>query len=406
MMMKRFCIVLLTLLLLWSTAVPLFAQEEPQPTGPVSGQITNLTPGGTIPAGLELMLHAWDRDFNEKLMIEGQATATGTFQFDDVLLNSDWLYAVMLTVDDVLYFSEPTSLPAGAPTLNLDVPIYDKTSSTAAVQVARQHVFFDAAQDGLLVGEIYILSNLGDRTVAGNNGEDTLLSPLQFNLPEAAQNVTFEGDEDGRYLLTPGGFVDTAPLRPGEGTGQVVVRYVLPYEDGMNYTLAPNWPNNGVNFLVPEGVGITLTGDGLTAEETRDMGDGRLVAVYNYGGIQPGETLSLTLKGELAVTAASPTVEIIEAPESAPISKNWAIGGMIAGLLLIGTAVWWYLRSGTEDEEEALMEPDSSFDELVLQIAQLDAAREQGNLDETMYWQQRDNLRQQAQAILAQAEAG
>ena len=406
MMMKRFCIVLLTLLLLWSTAVPLFAQEEPQPTGPVSGQITNLTPGGTVPAGLELMLHAWDRDFNEKLMLEGQSTTTGTFQFDDVLLNPDWLYAVMLTVDYVLYFSEPASLPHWATTLNLDVPIYDNTSITAAVQVTRQHVFFDAAQDGLLVGEIYILSNLGDRTIAGSNGEDTLLSPLQFNLPEAAQNVTFEGNENGRYLLTPGGFVDTSPLRPGEGSGQVVVRYVLPYEAGMGYTVAPNWPTNGINFLVPEGIGITLAGDGLSAEETRDMGDGRLVAIYNYGAIQPGESLSLTLTGELALAAAAPVTEMIEAPEPTLIGKNWAVAGMVLGLLLVGTAVWWYLRSGTEDEEAAVTEPDGSFDDLVLQIAQLDAAHEQGNLDETMYWQQRNDLRQQAQAILAQAEAG
>ncbi len=404
--MKRLNILLIVLVWLGLAAVPLLAQDESLPTGVISGQITNMTPEGVVPAGLDLMLHAWDRDFNEKLMLEGQSTAEGTFQFDDVLLNQDWFYAVMLTVDNVLYFSDPTPLAAEASTLNLQVPIYDKTTSTAAVQVERQHIFFDAAQGGLLVGEIYILSNLGDRTIAGSNGEDTLLSPLQFALPAAAANVTFEGDENGRYLRTPDGFVDTSPMRPGEGTGQVVVRYVLLYEDGMTYTLAPNWPTNGINFLVPEGIGIALAGDGLSVEETRDMGDGRQVAIYNYGSIQPGESLSLTLTGELAVTAAIPTAEIIEAPESAPISKNWAIGGMIAGLFLIGTAVWWYLRPGAEDEEEALTEPDGSFDELVLQIAQLDAAHEQGNLDETMYWQQRNNLRQQAQSILAQTEAG
>ena len=338
--MKQLRTGLLTILLLLGTAVPLFAQDEPQPTGQVSGQIANMTPEGVVPNGLPLMLHAWDRDFNEKLMVEGQSTAAGTFQFDDVLLNSDWLYAVMLTVDDVLYFSEPVSLPAGATILNIDVPIYDKTSNTAAVQVARQHVFFDAAQDGLLVGEIYILSNMGDRTVVGNNGEDTLLSPLQFNLPEGVQNVTFEGNENGRYLLTPSGFIDTAPLRPGEGTGQVVVRYVLPYENGMGYTVAPNWPTNGINFLVPEGIGIALAGAGLSVEGTRDMGDGRQVTIYNYGRIQPSEALKLTLTGELAVAAAEPVPEMIVVSEPALISKNLATAGMILGLFLVGTAVW------------------------------------------------------------------
>ena len=404
--MKQLRTGLLTILLLLGTAVPLFAQDEPQPTGQVLGQIANMTPEGVVPNGLPLMLHAWDQDFNEKLMIEGQSTAAGTFQFDDVLWNQGWLYAVMLTVEDVLYFSEPVSLPAGATILNIDVPIYDKTSSTAAVQVARQHVFFDAVQDGLLVGEIYILSNMGDRTVTGNNGEDALLSPLQFTLPEGAQNVTFEGNENGRYLLTPSGFIDTAPLRPGEGTGQVVVRYVLPYENGMGYTVAPNWPTNGINFLVPEGVGIALAGDGLSVEGIRDMGDGRQVTIYNYGRIQSGESLSLTLTGELAVPAVAPVPEMIEVNEPPLIGKNLAAAGIILGLFLVGTAVWWYLRSGTADEEETLAEPDDSFDELVLQIAQLDAAHEQGSLDETMYLHQRDNLRQQAQAVLAQTESG
>ena len=402
--MKRLNILLIALVWLGLTAVPLLAQDESLPTGVVSGQITNMTPEGVVPAGLDLMLHAWDVDFNEKLMLEGQSTAEGTFQFDDVLFNQDWFYAVMLTVDDVLYFSDPTPLAAEASTLNLQVPIYDKTSSTAAVQVERQHIFFDAAQGGLLVGEIYILSNLGDRTIAGSNGEDALLAPLQFALPEAAANVTFEGDENGRYLRTPGGFVDTSPLRPGEGTGQVVVRYVLPYEDGMVYNLEPNWPTNGINFLVPEGIGISLAGEELVEEGNRDMGDGRQMAVYSYGGIQPDETVRLSLTGELAVTAvSSQPLEMGETPAAAPISKELAVAGGVLGLLLVGVGIWWYLRSG-EDEDD-LAEPETSFDDLVLQLAQLEADHDQGDLDETIYLQKRYRLRRQAQAVLAQTEA-
>lgn len=402
--MKRLNVFLIVLVWLGLTAVPLLAQDESLPTGVVSGQITNMTPEGVVPAGLDLMLHAWDVDFNEKLMLEGQSTAEGTFQFDDVLFNQDWFYAVMLTVDDVLYFSDPTPLAAEASTLNLQVPIYDKTSSTAAVQVERQHIFFDAAQGGLLVGEIYILSNLGDRTIAGSNGEDALLAPLQFALPEAAANVTFEGDENGRYLRTPGGFVDTSPLRPGEGTGQVVVRYVLPYEDGMVYNLEPNWPTNGINFLVPEGIGISLAGEELVEEGNRDMGDGRQMAVYSYGGIQPDETVRLSLTGELAVTAvSSQPLEMGETPAAAPISKELAVAGGVLGLLLVGVGIWWYLRSG-EDEDD-LAEPETSFDDLVLQLAQLEADHDQGDLDETIYLQKRYRLRRQAQAVLAQTEA-
>ena len=404
--MKRVFLHLFVIVLLLGTAVPLLAQEDPQPNGRVTGQIVNMTPEGVVPNSLPLMLHAWDKDFNEKLMVEGHSSTAGSFQFDEVALNPDWLYAVMLTVDDVLYFSEPTPIVDGAATLDLEVPIYDKTNDTVAVRVERQHVFFDAAQGGLLVGEIYILSNLGDRTVAGSSGEDALLAPLQFALPEVAASVTFEGDDNGRYLRTPSGLVDTAPLRPGERTGQVVVRYVLPYEDGMTYSLNPNWPTNGVNFLVPDGIGISLAGEGLVEEGGRDMGDGRQMTMYSFGSIQPEQPLSLTLSGELALIPVSPEVEISETLSPGSISKELAVGGAFLGLLLVGVGVWWHLRTDQAAAEQELAETEASFDDLVLQLAQLEADHDQGALDETIYLQQRYRLRQQAQIVLARAEAG
>ena len=405
-MMKRVFLHLFVIVLLLGTAVPLLAQEDTQPNGRVTGQIVNMTPEGVVPNSLPLMLHAWDKDFNEKLMVEGHSSTAGSFQFDEVALNPDWLYAVMLTVDDVLYFSEPTPIVDGAATLDLEVPIYDKTNDTVAVRVERQHVFFDAAQGGLLVGEIYILSNLGDRTVAGSSGEDALLAPLQFALPEVAASVTFEGDDNGRYLRTPSGLVDTAPLRPGERTGQVVVRYVLPYEDGMTYSLNPNWLTNGVNFLVPDGIGISLAGEGLVEEGGRDMGDGRQMTMYSFGSIQPEQPLSLTLSGELALIPVSPEVEISETLSPGSISKELAVGGAFLGLLLVGVGVWWHLRTDQAAAEQELAETEASFDDLVLQLAQLEADHDQGDLDETIYLQQRYRLRQQAQIVLARAEAG
>ena len=72
-------------------------------------------------------------------------------------------------------------------------------------------------------------------------------------------------------------------------------------------------------------------------------------------------------------------------------------------MLLVGVGIWWYLRSG-EDEDD-LAEPETSFDDLVLQLAQLEADHDQGDLDETIYLQKRYRLRRQAQAVLAQTEA-
>lgn len=154
-----------------------------------------------MPTNLDVMLHAWDSGFDEKAMQNGLSDADGRFAFESVPLNPAWVYAVMLTYDDVLYFSEPMPLSEGTTTLTMDVAVYEKTSATNAVQVERQHVFFDTASGGLMVGEIYILSNLGDRTITGSSGDDAPISPLQFSLPENAASVTFEEEKTAVFCV-------------------------------------------------------------------------------------------------------------------------------------------------------------------------------------------------------------
>lgn len=401
-MMRQISIFITALALTFLTAVPLMAQEETLPTGTVSGQITNLTPDGIVPTNLDVMLHAWDSGFDEKAMQNGLSDADGRFAFESVPLNPAWVYAVMLTYDDVLYFSEPMPLSEGTTTLTMDVAVYEKTSATNAVQVERQHVFFDTASGGLMVGEIYILSNLGDRTITGSSGDDAPISPLQFSLPENAASVTFEGGENGRFLRTPDGFVDTAPLRPGEGSGQVVVRYVLPYEDGMSYAVTPSWPTKVINFLVPQGVGLTISGDGLLDEGLRDMGDGRQVAVFSHEELAAGDRMALTLTGALALPANVPAATA-NAPAPGPgADRNvLAAGAAVLGLALIGGGYWWYQQSGKDAD---ISEQAAAFDDLVRQIAQLDADYDMGDVEEAVYSQERARLRQQAQGMLTWVE--
>jgi len=101
---------------------------------------------------------------NEKTMLNGQSEADGTFQFDEVTINLEWVYAVMLTYQNVLYYSEPMPLSGDPELLTIDVPVYEATTDISKVIVERQHIFFDAAQGGLMVGEVYILSNLGNKS--------------------------------------------------------------------------------------------------------------------------------------------------------------------------------------------------------------------------------------------------
>lgn len=364
--------------------------------GAVSGQIVNKTDGAETPGNLEIMLHIWDADFNEKDMIHGQADGDGRFVFDNITLQPGFLYAVMAIYQDATYVSTPMSVPTqGTPlSLNLEVPVFETTTETGAVQLDGMHIFIEAGQGGLQVSEVYSLSNLGDRTVAGAASlDDGTPATIRFSLPPEADSVTFQGRQS-RFFLTADGFADTAPLLPGGGSGQVVVSYVLPYKDTLALSRPVPFPAKQINILLPTTLGLTLSGDNLVEGERRDMGNGLVVDIFTIENVETSDTVNLNLSGELAVSGGDLT-----AVESEPFnSQGLAIGGIILGLAVIGVGLWWYRRPLDEEEEEAFPE---AFDDIVQEIALLDAAHEGQEIDDETYELQRAALREQARAALA-----
>lgn len=404
-MKKKLILALIILTALLLLAVPVFAQDE-SPTGVVTGRIVNRSPDGLVPENMDLMLHAWDENFDEKLMLQGFSERDGTFEFAEVLLDPNLLYAVMLTYDDAVYASEPADVKEGQRELSLEIPIYESTTDTSTVRIDRQHVLFDAALDGLRVAEIYILSNTGDRTIAGMAAEDDArLSPLQFSLPEGATNISFnENSSGGRYVLTPGGFVDTAPLRPGESTGQVVVTYLLPYEDSLTYSWTAPWPVESLSFMLNTGIGLSLEGENLTPSGTRDMGEGGQVDVFSHGALESGENVTVSLSGTLLQPLVAPAGDMVSEAETdtgSSSKKGLALGGAALGLALMAVGVWWYRRPEPEGIEEAEDEPKVGFDQLVTQIALLDEAHDRGEINRSDYARQRAQMVRQATDLLA-----
>ena len=165
-------LVALPLLLALALAAPAVAQTPvPPQTMPVSsstqviGTIVNRTEGGAAPDRLDLVLHAWDADLNERLMLDGQSSPDGTFRFEDVPVEPELLYSVMATYEGVSYFSEPVGAIEGEDLPPFEVPIYETTTDTSQIQIERMHVMFLASHAGLEVAEVYSLSNLGDRAV-------------------------------------------------------------------------------------------------------------------------------------------------------------------------------------------------------------------------------------------------
>jgi hypothetical protein len=83
--------------------------------------------------------------------------------------------------------------------------------------------------------------------------------------------------------------------------------------------------------------------------------------------------------------------------------RNIALGGVALGLAVLGVGVWWYRRPDSEYLFDVEDETEASYDHLVTQIALLDDAHDQGEINSSDYISQRAKMVRQAKAILTQS---
>lgn len=373
------------------------APVEGSGTGEIFGTIINRTPGGYVPAGLSTMLHAWDQQQREKLMLHGQSTEDGRFIFEDIAFEPGVYYSAMVSYEDAAYFSDPVQVEPKQTSIRLEVPIYEKTDDLSQARIEQMHVLFYFDQGGLAVGEVYSLSNLGDKTIQGAVSlEDGTPATIRFPLPEAASNIQFN-DNSGRFLQFPGAYVDTAPLVPGENSSQAMVTYVMPYESSLSYSYTAPVPVRRVSFLFPRDSGLSLEGESLKPAGERQMQDGTTFSVFSIDGPKAGETIEVALSGKIGTAAAGGDF-------LAPRNSSWGIGiGATAiGLALIILGIWWWRKPGYQNE--VVLAPEEEFASILTEIALLDQDYERGEIEEVAYRDQRLHLLQQAKAAAQTAE--
>lgn len=389
------------------------AQSETPPpsrTGTVFGQIANGTQGGEIPAELALMLHAWDEQ-GETVMLDGKTDSSGAFRFENVPMQDGWVFAAMLSYHDVTFFSETAEVQPEIKELALPLIVYETTPDASAVRVSQMHVFLDFVSGKLTVGEIYVLSNAGDRALVGGlTLPDGKSATLQFALPAEANEVRFEGEDTARFVITPEGFADTGAVLPGENTAQVVVTYVLPYTSGMTFAHIVNQPVEAANVLVRADSGVTLAGNGLSEPIPREMQTGESFNIYAAGPLTPDESLAVTLSGEPSYRMAdgmSGAATGASAPALSAIVNRWAIpiAGGLLGMALIAAGAWWWRRSVKPEAELQEVVQGGDWSGILQAIAALDDAHERGEVPEEAYRSRRAELRARARAILQAQEA-
>ncbi|MBI3362789.1 MAG: hypothetical protein HY023_16940, partial [Chloroflexi bacterium] len=269
----------------------------------------------------------------------------------------------------VPYSSDVASFQSDSAKLDVPLKVYEVTTDTSFLRVDRMHIFFDFSGAGAVVGELFIMSNTGDKTLSLDAG-------LQFELPPGAKNLSIQNATAGRdYRETPTGFSLTTPILPGGGSQQILVSFSLPYDGQLAFSQKVPFPVATANVLVP-GLGVKVSSDQLQPTGVRDV-QGTQFQNYTATNLAAGSTLTFNLAG--GAGGSSPAVIVDR--------RNLIVGG--AGLTLAVAGLGWWLFS--RRAPSAALPADR--DGLIKAIADLDNKFEAGEISEKEYERQRAKLK-------------
>ncbi len=408
--LKKIIIILVSILLILIFILsPLVgAQTPPETTLTIEGQLVNATSGETIGAGIPLMLHTYD-GHQMAGMIDGVTGLEGTFRFEEVEVVEGRTFEVMATVGQTTYFSERAAAPEQA-ILALPVTIYDTTTDAKGIRIEQMHIMVDFFNPILLqIAEIYVISNDGNRTVEGAvTLDDGQTAALRFTLPDGATDLSFDGGQLGqRFVQIGDGFADTFGVRPGPETSQFIVRYYLPYQDGMRIERSLTYPVDKTTIILPQ-MGVSLAGDDLPPADSRQTQDGQMVDIFAVEDIRAGQSFSFELKGQPEMNVVSTSPESSTQPPLSLVADQKPVfiglGLAVLGVALIAGGIWWWRRQTASlvpiSNPLSVTTSELSETDLIWAIAELDEEYETGIVPEAEYTGRRSALRAELKAML------
>lgn len=354
----------------------------------VQGSIQHAS-GGNIVAELPVKLLGFEG--MTQVMESGVTSgADGSFAFADVEVKTGMVFIVQ--VEQAGYtFNSDIIHPADITGDRIDVPItvYDTTTDLNGVVIDRLHVFFDFSVPGKVqVVELFILSNPTNQVIVPASASQPVLG---FKLPDGFTNLQFDAGSLGdRFISTPDGFGDLAPIPPNPEQHQILFSYDLPYERRLGVELALPLDVNAVVVMLPPG-GVELRSDQLMAAGSRDV-QGMTFQLFTGSGLSGGDSIKVELSGRSASSGPSATSNI----------TGLLIGLGVFGVVLVGAGVWLIRQRKLQEEDTGEVEDDAAPEDeesLLDAILALDDLYQAGKLPEEAYTQRRSELKERLRKL-------
>ncbi len=365
-------------LLLLAAALTVAWTGSPQSgEGTVTGEVSNGTPGGSVPLDLTLTLHTFS-DSAETGVYTTSVSDGPDYVFRGVALTVGETAVVRTVYKDVMYVSEFATIEDESGDLALPVTIYETTENPEHLSIAQLHFFVNKLDGKVQVGEFAVVANTGDRTFVGLSDVEGRRT-WSVTLPEGADGLRFDGAElGGRFVRTEDGFADTRPVPPGEASVETSFTYEIPFEEGLSIEQVVDLPVRAAVLVLPEG-GWSLAGERLSSEGTLETQMGAALS-YTAGPIAAGEALSFRLVPREAGNGPAE-----------PTAQGGSGGGLIWGIAALAAAGVAAAAMWTSGQDSPM---PVEVEDHVRAIASLDRAYESGDVAEQVYRERRRSLKQ------------
>ena len=392
---------------------PVWASAYRPGDGVLNGRLAQGTAGGAAVAGMEVVLEGFV-DFEPVATFTTTASTDGSFAFTDLATDPSVVYFASSSLEGISYSSPILMFGEGQDSLETTVSVYAPTDDDSGITIERAHWIVDSQPGALIVAQIYAYGNSSDRAFTGRTVEGLDMPvTVAISVPPAAVEITFDnGVLGGRFQQVGHVIYDTAPVVPGSGTRQIIVRYALPFNGtATEFTGALPYPAASLNLLVADLPGMEVNVTGLNSVGPQDI-QGDVYQMWQSEGLTPDQQVTASFSGlleagELDPRAAAPASSDSQNPAASvrvPQLEDWTawtVGGvLLVGLVAVLAWAWRARISQSVGDTQAMMRRQRAA--LLQRIAKLDDLHAVGEINDDNWQQQRARLKAELLTVALQ----
>ncbi|HQY91022.1 c-type cytochrome [Caldilinea sp.] len=393
--------------------IPPWASAYRPGAGAITGQIVFGADAPQQVEGSNVFLDAY-LGFDPVATFTATVGADNTFTFQELAVDPNLTYLVTVLAEGVSYSSGMVNLTPDQPVADTSIDVFGTTDSPGDLRINRVHWILDAQPGALVVLQIYLVGNTGERTFVGRSvdGVDVPVT-VGIQLPPDAQELSFQNGALGDRFRQVGDVVyDTLPVTPGDSTQQIIAQYAIPYQ-GTSFDLKQtfDYPVDVLSLLVSNFPNLRVDVPAMTFDSIQNI-QGTEYQVWGQEAFGPGE-VEVKLQGLLERGAANPR-SVGAATEGgasqlaavAPPLETWvsyAMLAIVAAILLglVGVA----MQRGAFAAASSRHDLQSVRESLLTEVARIDDLHALGQMNDNEWLRRRAGLKSQLLDVVRRLDA-